>query len=507
MIINEKELYEKILGCWYGKSIGGTLGAPLEWKRQINNVDFYTQKLDGNPAPNDDLDIQLLWLIALEEQNLNIDTRILAYYFNLFVTPHWAEYGNAKANMKIGINSPDCGKENNIYNDSCGSYIRSEIWACLAAGTPELAVSYMLADSAIDHGGKSEGTYSAIAIAALEAAAFIESDINILIEIALSYIPNDCAIYKVTRLVQECYKKGINYLEVRDKILEKYRGAPFSYFDGEKTVILCDKNDIAKGFQDGKKGYDAPDNFGIIILGLLYGQGDFSKTLCYAVNCGEDTDCTAATLGSILGIIGGYSKIPEKWIKPIGSKIITCSLNLGELERMIPINVEELTDRTLKLTKKMSLIKGLNFEIKNEKTALDNIKLKGNSYFVKDLYKNADNSVYDFNFFKVTLEYISGCYLKNNRNTVKIKIENKYRVSENLDYKWYLEDGFTIKNDIGSFYLPRNTYGNPEKELEFTIVAEEIRNTKNRFVFELTINGKAETMLIPVLLIKGADNV
>ena len=76
-----------------GKNIGGTLGAPMEFLRQVNNVSFYQQKLTGEPLPNDDLDIQLLWLVALEEQGLDLTAQTLADYWCLYVTPHWSEYG------------------------------------------------------------------------------------------------------------------------------------------------------------------------------------------------------------------------------------------------------------------------------------------------------------------------------------------------------------------------------------------------------------------------------
>ena len=102
MILNLDEYRQKVLGCWMGKNIGGTLGAPFEWIRQVNNVSFYTQKLDGNPLPNDDLDIQLLWLIAMEENGIEIDSRLLSEYFLLYLTPHWGEYGISKMNMKSG---------------------------------------------------------------------------------------------------------------------------------------------------------------------------------------------------------------------------------------------------------------------------------------------------------------------------------------------------------------------------------------------------------------------
>lgn len=61
-----------------------------------------------------------------------LNPRILADYWNLYVTPHWAEYGTAKINMRSGLIPPLSGTVNNIFKDSCGSYIRSEIWACIA---------------------------------------------------------------------------------------------------------------------------------------------------------------------------------------------------------------------------------------------------------------------------------------------------------------------------------------------------------------------------------------
>ena len=67
MKLNWGDYRSKVLGCWMGKNIGGTLGMPFEWRRQVNDVTFYTQELTGN-LPNDDLDIQLLWLVAMEEQ-------------------------------------------------------------------------------------------------------------------------------------------------------------------------------------------------------------------------------------------------------------------------------------------------------------------------------------------------------------------------------------------------------------------------------------------------------
>ncbi len=168
MRLNIHDYREKVLGCWLGKNIGGTVGAPFEWKRQVNNITFYTQKnLNGSPMPNDDLDIQLLWLCAMEERGLNVTSHRLAEYWVTYVTPHWAEYGNGKINLRQGLPPPLSGSFANPFRNSCGAYIRSEIWACIAPGMPQVAARFAYEDAILDH-GDGEGTFAEIFMAALE---------------------------------------------------------------------------------------------------------------------------------------------------------------------------------------------------------------------------------------------------------------------------------------------------------------------------------------------------
>ena len=82
MQITYNELKEKILGCFNGKNIGGTLGAPFECYRQINDVSFYVQEnIHRNPPPNDDLDLQIVWLNAVERFGASVNGEILAEYW------------------------------------------------------------------------------------------------------------------------------------------------------------------------------------------------------------------------------------------------------------------------------------------------------------------------------------------------------------------------------------------------------------------------------------------
>ena len=503
MKISENELRSKILGCWFGKNVGGTLGAPFEWRRQINDVTFYTHNIDGDPLPNDDLDIQLLWLIAMEQNGVGLSPSQLGHYWEVCVTPHWAEYGIAKANMKLGLIPPLSGDYNNCYKHSCGSYIRSEIWACIAPGTPALAAQFMLKDSQIDHGGKSEGTYAAVFIAALESAAFIEKDIKKLINIALTYIPDDCFVAEAVRAVIEFYESGKSYIQTRDMLLEKYRGEPFTYCDNGVPVKLVSERDRKLGFDNGRKGFDVVDNLGIIIIGLLYGKGDFADSMLYAINCGEDTDCTAATIGSIFGILVGYEGLPEKWTKPIGSKIKTCCLDYGALEGRIPTDVVELTERTLKLYRQTELRYPLNIHIMDE-SEIESIDLTCNRYVRDNLYRFADCAYHTLPFFDVAVRYDDGVEIKNGESVgVTLYLINRYDTCEYIEIEWLSMSGLSVDNCKATVFLPQDRYGDHIQSVHFTVTASDMPATSSAVVY-LRMAGRVVSQAITIPFVRAS---
>ena len=84
MILQLNELRDKLAGCWTGKNVGGVLGAPFECKRMIPNVDFYVQDLTQGPPANDDLDLQIVWLAAVERYGRNVNASILGEYWLSF---------------------------------------------------------------------------------------------------------------------------------------------------------------------------------------------------------------------------------------------------------------------------------------------------------------------------------------------------------------------------------------------------------------------------------------
>jgi ADP-ribosylglycohydrolase len=343
MLLDFKTYKDKVMGCWAGKNIGGILGAPFEGTRQVvKGVDFYTQDLSGGPPPNDDLDLQIVWLAAVERYGRNVNASILGDYWLSYVLPNWAEYGTGKANLRAGLEPPLTGVVDNTYKDSCGCFIRSEIWACLAPGQPQIAARYAYEDAIVDHQG--EGVYGEVFCAALQSAAFVEGDPFTLIDIALSYIPEQSALARCVRKAAECYKNKVELTEARKRIHNEAPGT----LGLERTRFSEIRKGDNEGMEIGTQGFDAPENVGFTVAGLLYGEGDFGKSICLANSCGEDTDCTCATLGAVLGIISGASKLPEKWTKPVDDKIVTLCIDQTSRGIWVPETVTQLTDRVIR---------------------------------------------------------------------------------------------------------------------------------------------------------------
>lgn len=496
----------KVLGCWMGKNIGGTLGAPFEFLRQVNDVTFYTQDLGGEPLPNDDLDLQLLWLVALEERGLDLEARTLAEYWCLYITPHWSEYGIAKANLRSGLMPPWSGTWRNDWRHSCGAFIRSEIWACIAPGLPDLAARYAAEDAIVDH-GDGEGTWGEIFFAAMESAAFVCDDLEALIEVGLSYIPEDSGMARAVRGAVEAHRSGLSWREARDEILRQHRGSSLFGLPARTS-----EEDRAKGFDKGPLGYDAPSNVALAVLALLIGGDDFGRVVCTAVNCGEDTDCTAATAGAMFGLTHGIDAIPARWIEPIGRRIKTISLNLGELGhfgRQVPQTVDELTDRTERIAQRVLARAGRRGRPNPLPGEKDGAKpmveaLRADDALRQDLALRVRSVRHRFDFFTVDVELGGDPTIRSGEpRTLSVRIANTYKVQANLSLHWYLPEGWTVSPAADGFALSLPRIMGGPVEQEFTFRAAKVERALSRCVLEISCEGRPLVMLVPVVLANG----
>ncbi|MGN1019312.1 MAG: ADP-ribosylglycohydrolase family protein [Aristaeellaceae bacterium] len=218
-------------------------------------------------------------------------------------------------NMRRGLGAPLSGCFNNFFTDCMGSPIRSEIWAVICAGMPELAAYYAYQDASVDHAG-GEGVYGEIFFAVLESLAFTERDKLTLIRSALSCLPEGCAVRQAVELLLSCWQRGMPWVAARQAIIDRFAGDNFTY---------------------------APVNIAFTLIGWLYEEG-FTRQMLTTVNCGYDTDCTVATLGSLLGILYGTAYLDACWTEPLGERIITSRPITGF---RAPATIAELTERSL----------------------------------------------------------------------------------------------------------------------------------------------------------------
>lgn len=260
-------------------------------------------------------------------------------------------------------------------------------------------------------------------------------------------------------------------------------------------------------------GYDAPSNIGIMLIGWLYGEGDFSKSLCIAVGCGEDADCTAATLGSIFGIIMGAENLPEKWVSPIGDKINTICVDTTPWDYSIPGKVSELTDRVCNLMPTFMLnYCNMMSDCGTELVMNSGEQLKGQDIKLgiyvrttfRDEIKNHTLSVKKQGvIFDVIVKYNDGIHVKpEEEKKISLTIINKLRRQRWVTVKWHLlpEEWDVSPCRETAIFLDQAHGGTAVTYAEFVITPHTMKHGRNDFILELKANGSVGTMFIPITL-------
>ena len=282
---------DKVLGGWLGKCIGGTIGARFEANKTWIEVD---ELFPDKVPPNDDLDMQVLWLKVLEERGAALRSEHLADAWMEGCWYPFNEYGIFRRNWRLGIHPPASGSYcNQFWETGEGCPIRAEIWGYACPGAPHHAARLAQLDGQMDHTAQSVGAEKMLA--AMASMAFFADDVRGLAEMFIHYLPVGTPIERGVRAAMASRDDGLTLREARERVL-----------------LVC-------GFPEG---CDAQVNIPFTFLGLLYGDGDMEKTMRAALACGYDTDCTLASSAALLGQILGARRIPEELTAPIGDVLV-----------------------------------------------------------------------------------------------------------------------------------------------------------------------------------------
>lgn len=324
LTLSDAELYDRMLGAWLGRAAGCMLGIPCEGmsKAAIRSAaralgqryplnDYW--RLDPKPGnadgthygltprrkflkghiarigTDDDLTYTLLGLLILEDYGIDFTVRDVGEAWLRYLPMACTAERVALDNLKKGIEPPLTARIGNPYQEWIGADIRSDPWGYAAPGLPEVAAELAYRDASVSH--IMNGTYGEMFFSAAIAAAFALGDVEEVLEVALAEIPKNCRTAQTVEETIAWCRRDQDWDATTQRILKKYAGMA-----GAHTL----------------------NNAALTVAGLLYGKGNYGKTIALTVMGGVDTDCTGATAGSIFGAMAGAKRLPRKWTRPLG---------------------------------------------------------------------------------------------------------------------------------------------------------------------------------------------
>ena len=308
--MSKATLQGKIKGGWAGQTIGVVYGAPVEFKYQGSIVDEY-QNIpwdehyvkywwDKKPGLFDDIYTDLNFVSAFEKHGLHASSDSIAHHWSN-TAYHLAHANQAsRYNILNGMMPPASGNwKNNPHADDIDFQIEADFIGLMAPGMVNQATE--IADRVGHVMNSGDGWYGGVFVSALYSLAFISDDPVYIVEQAVRTIPEGTKFHDCLADVIRWHKQypadwKQTWFEVQKK-WNKDVGCP-------KGVFL--------GFN-----IDASINSAYVAIGMLYGQGDFTRSIDIAARCGQDADCNPATVGGVLGVMLGYDNIPEFWLKPL----------------------------------------------------------------------------------------------------------------------------------------------------------------------------------------------
>ncbi|MBX2966713.1 MAG: ADP-ribosylglycohydrolase family protein [Cyclobacteriaceae bacterium] len=308
--MSKAELQNKISGGWAGQTIGVVYGAPVEFKYQGSLIDethiipwdehYVKYWWDKKPGLFDDIYTDLNFVHAFELYGLDAPADSIAKHWSN-TAYHLAHANQAsRYNILNGIMPPASGHwKNNPHADDIDFQIEADFIGLMAPGMVNQAAD--IADRVGHIMNSGDGYYGGVFVSAMYSLAFVSDDPIYIVEEAIKTIPQGTQFYDCIADVIKWHKQyptdwKQTWFEVQKK-WNKDVGCP-------KGVFL--------GFN-----IDARINSAYVAIGMLYGNGDFTKSVDIAARCGQDADCNPATVGGVLGVMLGYDKIPDFWLKPL----------------------------------------------------------------------------------------------------------------------------------------------------------------------------------------------
>lgn len=299
--ISLDDLRDKVRGGWAGQMIGVSYGAPTEFAyldRMIPEDELPEWKPDmiREALNQDDLYVDITFAAALDEHGLDATTADFAAMFRDTEFSLWHANLAARRALRRGVPGELSGTPKyNMHANDIDFQIEADFIGLMTPGLPQEAnaLSYR-AGRVMNYG---DGIYGGMFVSGMYAAAFFEDDPLAIVEAGLAVLPS-----------------ASSYAQVIADLVSWHDEFPA---DWQRVWHLL--NDQWNGDEACPAGaahpfnIDAKLNGAYVGLGLLYGAGDFEKTLLISTQAGQDSDCNPSSAAGILGVVLGYDGIPAKY--------------------------------------------------------------------------------------------------------------------------------------------------------------------------------------------------
>ena len=328
--LGREALLDRVQGAWFGQCAGCLLGKPVEgWRtprmwgylKDLGRYpldDFFRSKVpkailkkyDINPKwfgvenvtcmpEDDDTNYTTIGLAVVKRHGIDFTPEHVAGFWmqEVPILHTCTAERVAYRNFAQSIAPPASAVYRNPYREWIGAQIRADFFGYVALGNPQRAAELAWRDASISH--VKNGIYGEMWVAAMLAVAVTTDNVKEVIRLGLTEVPRTSRLAAAVRDVIGWNEEGIGYEEAIARI--------HKCWNENNAHHWC----------------HTISNAQIVAMGLLWGEGDYGKAICRAVQACLDTDCNGATVGSVMGMMLGRKGLPERWLKPMRGTLQT----------------------------------------------------------------------------------------------------------------------------------------------------------------------------------------
>lgn len=291
------ELFERTHAGWLGEIIGSALGTAVEGFKSSRLFEVFGE-IDGYVKPpetmNDDITFELALLRAFEQKGYAMTSADIGDQWVGLIPFAYTAEDIALRHMRNGIYPPESGILANPYREMIGAAMRAAICGAIAPGRPALAAQLAWRDGQISH--HNNGILAEVFNALIVSMAYVETDMRVILNKAISAIPRDSEFYTVLDFAREACRSCQTYPEALEKCEERFRMYNWVH---------------------------AYYNMAAEVVALHFAGNDFARAMTILVMAGQDNDCTGGPIGHAYGAMLGVKGLPSRFVDPLQDRLDT----------------------------------------------------------------------------------------------------------------------------------------------------------------------------------------